>query len=96
MDTIELDMARLLHAARDIYGKIFRKRLWQAFFGMHMETVLILWWTLTASEAWTGWIFSPKHLLWTLYFLKVYVTEDVAASNYTRVPIATGNEFGEY
>jgi hypothetical protein len=41
---------------------------------------MILWWVLVAAEEWSGWLFLPKYLLWTLYFLKVYNVEDVGSA----------------
>ena len=53
-------------------------RKFAAHFGIAKETMKILWLHIQSLD--TDGIFKLKHLLWTLYFMKVYNSSDVSAS----------------
>jgi hypothetical protein len=84
-------MSNLMQAARPIIGNVPRGTAilrFKSFFGVTVEVCTILFLNLLAKfEAVTleddrKFLrrFSEKHLLWALFFLKVYSTERVAAS----------------
>lgn len=56
----------------------FSERDFHAHFGVSQETVNILWMHICSSPS--EFPFTFDHLLWALYFLKVYPTADVASS----------------
>jgi hypothetical protein len=51
----------------------FSDRKYQAFFGVGTYETAVIWHYIKKSEV------SLLHLLWALYYLKVYPTEDVGA-----------------
>ena len=54
-------------------------RRFKSIFGILIDQVCLLWLTIQQNNNSLCQKASPKHLLWCLLFLKLYVTESVAA-----------------
>lgn len=61
-----------------LHNKEYNPRAWMAKYGASPETCLILWSFISISPF--GHLVQPIHLLWLLYWLKVYPTWDEFSS----------------
>lgn len=61
------------------FGRWPSDRRFRATFGVSLSVATAIWELVLASYFTFELKISPMHLLWTLYFLKVYPTADVAA-----------------
>ena len=73
MDNIDLTYHVFKNLAYNLCGTA-DKRVFRAHFGICLEAVVMIWSYLTIPSV------EPKHLLWSLYFLKVYPLVDVATT----------------
>ena len=67
------DLLQMANVFRELAGQIIKPysiRGFKSLFGVSLETVNALWNLISGRH-------EPMHLLWALYFLKVYPTDDV-------------------
>lgn len=58
----------------------YHERVFREHFGVSVKHVIEIWHHIASRNI------QPVHLLWTLYFLKVYPTESVAAATLNTSP----------
>lgn len=68
-------MNRVLLASESIIGSFSRKKF-RAHFGVSLSVCFVLWQLLSEFSN----DFEPKHLLWSLYFMKLYPIDLEAAT----------------
>lgn len=77
-----MDYDAIIHIANMSIGiafNFFNDRVFRSFFGIDQVTCAYVW-SLIHSSVSTSDSIGPKHLLWALYFLRVYAVEDINAS----------------
>jgi hypothetical protein len=73
MDIIEL-------AATSLIGRKPSPRVYRAHFGISFTITCMIWDMILHSDLQWDVAFNASHLLWALYYLKVYPSWDVAVS----------------
>ena len=66
--------ALMVNRAEGLYAYVLEERKFRALFGVDSETCAVIWDEISDVKPRRG---KPKHLLWSLLFLKTYFTEYV-------------------
>jgi hypothetical protein len=82
----------VIDAAVCLFGS-YNQRKFRAHFGVSVEAVSYIW-TMVMLYSWSMPI-DVSHVLWTLYYLKCYPTNDIA-SGFLRCDVKTYNKYVEY
>jgi hypothetical protein len=67
--------AKFIKEAKKVI-KRYSNKIYLEFFGVSLEVTLDIWNYISKAPLF---VLKENHLLWTLYFLKVYPTENVAS-----------------